>query len=117
MWFPLGKEAELSKKTFSTTSTLRQVTGIPSALGFLAYAENYDTIAVPAVGGPVAHSPPSPLFPLSPPLSSPSSPTAEDRVEQISGFKLVIVRTMTESGEIIYYYICTYIFYCMCHLF
>ena len=37
--------------------------------------------------------------PVTPPPSPPSPPSAEDRVEPITGFKLVMVRTMTESGE------------------
>ena len=32
------------------------------------------------------------------PPSLPSSPSAEDHVEPITGFKKVMVRTMTESG-------------------
>ena len=34
---------------------------------------------------------------MSGPVTPP--PSAEDRVESITGFKLVMVRTMTESGE------------------
>ena len=46
---------------------------------------------VPAVGGPV--------MPTAGPPSPPLPPSAEDRVEPITGFKTVMVHTMTESGE------------------
>ena len=71
--------------------------------------------AVPAVGGPV--------MPTAGPPSPPVPPSAEDRVELITGFKTVMVRTMTESGEqctsahvYAYYYTHVHVHVCCVHV-